>query len=362
MLLKQLRLHDFRSYTQLSIMPPGGVTVFVGENGAGKTNLLEAVHLCCVGKSHRTHNDKDMIRSGTETCAVYAKVERNVSTDEVGIRMFAGQGAKKIYVNGKIVSRIGELMGHITCVMFSPEDLELIKGAPADRRRFLDVLLSQCQPSYFYALQTYQTTLRQRNAMLKAVAKGQSPQQLDVWDEQLSLAAVPVARLRRQAVAKLSILVQEHYKAISDNEKETLTMSLSTCLEQSEHMAEDLLLMLKKSREDDIRRMTTGCGLHRDDLELFLSGREIKAHGSQGQMRTAALAMRLSELDILTQSQGEPPLLLLDDVLSELDINRRSRLIMQLKNVQTLLTCTDIKDLNGVKPDCVLTVSQGIVR
>ncbi len=363
MVLKRLRLHDFRSYQQLSLTPPSGVTVFVGENGAGKTNLLEAIHLCCLGRSHRTSNDRDMIREGAETCAVHAKVETNMGTDEVGVRLYAKQRSKKmIYVNGKIVGRIGELMGHMTCVMFSPEDLEIIKGGPANRRRYLDMLLSQCQPAYFYAIQTYLSVLKQRNALLKAIARGESRRQLDVWDEQLAAACVPIVRLRQQTAIKLNALVKKHYAAISSREHEILTVRLSSQLGQSMEPQEDLARLLRQSRDDDLRRLSTSCGPHRDDLDIFLKGHEIKAQGSQGQMRTAALALRLSEMDILTDMQNEPPLLLLDDVLSELDIGRRSMLILQIRNVQTLITCTDMKDLKGAKPDCVLTVDDGFVR
>lgn len=362
MLLKQLRLHDFRSYKQLSITPPDGVTVIVGENGAGKTNLLEAIHLCCLGKSHRTSNDRDMIREGTETCGVHARVLRNVGIDEVGVRLYAKSRSKKmIYVNGKIVPRIGEMMGHINCVMFSPEDLDIVKGGPQNRRSFIDMLLSQSQAAYFYALQSYNNALKQRNALLKAIAKGESRMQLDVWDEQLARRCVPIVRLRQQTADQLNYLAQKHYQVISGRERELLAIRFSSQLEASINPQEDLFKLLQQGREDDIRRLSTSFGPHRDDLAIYLGGREIKTHGSQGQIRTAALALRLSEMDILTSVRGDPPLLLLDDVLSELDMTRRTRLIGQLRNVQTLITCTDLKELRGARPDCVLTVHDGIV-
>lgn len=362
MLLKQLRLHDFRSYSNLSLTPPEGVTVFVGKNGAGKTNLLEAIHLCCLGKSHRTSNDRDMIREGSETCGVHCKVQRKVGIDEVGVRLYSKQRSRKlIYVNGKIVGRMGEMMGHMTCVMFSPEDLSLIKGGPQLRRRYLDMLLSQCQPAYFYALQRYMNTLKQRNALLKMVLRGTSPKQLDVWDEQLAARAVPVIHLRRQTAEKLDTLAKKHYFAIGGRADEVLSVRFVSQLSDSADPAEEMMRLLAKGREDDIRRQSTAVGPHRDDLEILLSGREIKSFGSQGQIRTAALALRLSEMDILTAQQDEPPLLLLDDVLSELDISRRTRLIAQIQSVQALITCTDEKELLGARPSCILQVSNGVV-
>ena len=199
MYIQSLRLHDFRSYRQVTLTPPRGATVFVGENGAGKTNLLEAVHLCCLGRSHRTANDREMIRAGQETCAVQLRVQRADGVDEVGVRLFAPveRRRKVLYINGKTAARTGELMGHATCVMFSPEDLDIVRGAPQGRRRFLDMLLSQCGAGYYYALQTYNSALKQRNALLHDIARGQArAATLEVWDEQLAQAAVPMVKAR----------------------------------------------------------------------------------------------------------------------------------------------------------------------
>ena len=361
MQLKQLRLHRFRSYAQLALMPPAGLTVFVGENGAGKTNLLEAVHLCCLGRSHRTSNDQDMIQVGADTAAVHATVQRGPLTDEVGVRLFQQQRQKKlIYVGGKTVPRIGELMGHMTCVMFSPEDLDIIKGGPQLRRRFVDMMLSQCLPGYFYALQHYNAVLKQRNALLKMIARdGADARQLGVWDEQLAGASPALVRARRQAAARLGELAGQHYAYIGGRPEETLAVRYQGNLADSEDIAKDHLQLLSRSREDDLRRLTTAHGPHRDDLLFNLSGQELRSFGSQGQIRTAVLSLRLAEIDILTQAQGDAPLLLLDDVLSELDLGRRARLLSGLQHVQTLLTCTDLGEVEHLSPSCVLRVQNG---
>lgn len=362
MRLTQLRLHNFRSYGQLKLLPPQGLTVFVGENGAGKTNLLEAIHLCCLGRSHRTSVDQEMIRLGAETCAVHATVQRSGRVDDVGVRLFQQQRRNKlIYVGGKIVPRIGELMGHMTCVMFSPEDLEIIKGGPQLRRRFMDMLLSQCVPSYFYALQRYNAALKQRNALLRAVNRfGADSASLPDWEEQLAQAAVPILRERAGAISRLNALAKEHYASISGVSGEVLEIAYKTQIEDAD-TADTLRRLLENQRAEDIRRMSTGVGPHRDDLIISLSGRELPAFGSQGQIRTAVLAMRLSEIDILTQAQGEAPLLLLDDVLSELDQSRRGRLIAGLEHVQTLITCTDLAEVDQLNPACVLHVRGGTI-
>lgn len=356
MRMTSLRLRDFRGYRQVLLSPPEGVTVLVGENGAGKTNLLEAVHLCCLGKSHRTANDKDMIRIGEETSAVQLTVERKDGKHEVGVRLYENAKKRKIvYVNGKIVTRIGELMGHATCVIFSPEDLNLVKEGPQIRRRFLDMLLSQEQRSYFYALQTYSSALKQRNALLK---QGDF-QQLPTWNEQLAKATGPVIRLRREASEQLNQNAQKHYYYISGREDEIFHMKYLGQLSESADPVHDMLKGLHDSFEEDQRRQTTTFGPHRDELELSLSGKPMKSFGSQGQMRTAALSMKLAAFDLLEAIQGEPPLLLLDDVLSELDPDRRRRLIARIGHAQALLTCTDQADFIGAKPSCVFRVENG---
>lgn len=363
MRLIQLRLHDFRSYKQLSLSPPEGITVFVGENGTGKTNLLEAVHLCCLGRSHRTNADRDMIRTGCDTCAVHARVEKKTGSAEVGVRLYTQQKNKKlIYVNGKTAPRIGELMGHMVCVMFSPEDLDIVKGPPAYRRRFIDMLLSQCQSAYFYSLQRYNTVLKQRNALLKTLVKsGGDHSQLSVWDEQLATAAVPVIRARRQAAEWLGTLAGGHYAWISDREKETLQVAYRSALPDAPDTAESIIDALRVAREDDLRRQATSVGPHRDDLDITMSGSDMRAFASQGQIRTAVLSMRLAEIDILTAAHNDAPLLLLDDVLSELDAQRRARLLMRLRGVQTLLTSTDESEVGGLHPSCILKVKDGMI-
>ncbi|MBR3739179.1 MAG: DNA replication/repair protein RecF [Clostridia bacterium] len=359
MRLTALRLRDFRGYGQVMLSLPEGVTVLVGENGAGKTNLLEAVHLCCLGRSHRTSADKEMIRRGQETAAVQLIVERKDGRHEVGVRLYENARRRKVvYVNGKTASRLGELMGHATCVIFSPEDLALVKEGPQARRRFLDMLLSQEQKAYFYALQTYMTALKQRNALLK---QG-DVRSLSAWDEQLAAAAAPVVRLRRAACDQLHKQAAVHYRYIGGREEEIFALHYQGVLAESEQVEKDMLNGLQASREEDLRRQTTCFGPHRDDLILNLCGEPIKSFGSQGQMRTAALSMKLAAFDLLEAHQGEPPLLLLDDVLSELDPDRRRRLIARIGRAQALLTCTDQSDFIGARPSCVLRVENGNIR
>ncbi|MBO2516951.1 MAG: DNA replication/repair protein RecF [Clostridiales bacterium] len=360
MLLSSLRLHEFRSYGQVLLTPPPGVTVLAGKNGTGKTNLLEAVHLCCLGRSHRTSQDRDMIMHEKESAAVQVTVQRRDGEHQVGVRLYENARRKKlIYVNGKIVPRMGELIGHATCVMFSPEDLQLVKDGPQARRRFLDMLLSQDQRSYFYALQNYNNALKQRNALLKSLQAGGDPRQLDAWDEQLALCSAPIVRMRRETVEEMKKQATSHYTYIAGKNEEHFDLRYVSQVADAENVSEKLLKLLKESRAEDLRRVTTTRGPHRDDVELYLNERELKSFGSQGQIRTAVLSLRLASFDLLTKHQGETPLLLLDDVLSELDATRREKLIERVSGAQVLLTCTDISDLSEAKPACVLRVMNG---
>ncbi|MBR4502576.1 MAG: DNA replication/repair protein RecF [Clostridia bacterium] len=356
MKILSLRLRSFRSYEQLQLCPPDGVTVLVGENGAGKTNLLEAVHLCCLGKSHRTGNDRDMIRSGADSAAVQLTVKREDGVHDVGVRLYEAQRRKKlIYINGKTAPRIGELFGHATAVIFSPEDLRTVRDGPEVRRHFMDMLLCQRQKSYFYALQMYTAALRHRNALLK----GEDLRQLDAWDEELCRAAGPLVQCRRALAGELDRCCRDHYLYIGGKDDEVFSVAYRGHLENSPDVYADMRRGLERAREEDIRRQTTTFGPHRDDLNLTLSGNDMRAFASQGQVRTAALSMKLAAFDALEKTQGEPPLLLLDDVLSELDPERRRRLLGRVKHVQTLLTCTDLSDLTGADPACILKVENG---
>ena len=253
-------------------------------------------------------------------------------------------------------------MGHMTCVMFSPEDLELVKGAPQARRTFLDMLLSQSQAAYFYALQNYHGILRQRNALLKEIARGRGQAaQLDVWDEQLAKAAGPIVMKRRETAYIISSQAGTHYAYIAGRSQESFLLQYQGSLADSPEPEQALLQQLHAAREEDLRRLSTGPGPHRDDLRLLMGGQDMRSYASQGQARTAALAMRLAQIDILTAAHQETPLLLLDDVLSELDQGRQARLLASLDRMQTFLTCTELNDMASIHPSCVLTVKEGQV-
>jgi DNA replication and repair protein RecF len=280
---------------------------------------------------------------------------------DVTVKLWSQQKrAKQVIINSKPAARIGELMGHINCVMFSPEDLDLIKDGPAMRRRFMDMQLSQLRPSYFYALQKYVSTLNQRNALLRSMAapgSGSKPLgQLEAWDEQLAREGSVLIEHRRWFAQRIKEEAGSNYAHISGAMDEIFDAEYVGALTGDEKPYEGLLEGFLKSRKEDMRRCATQFGPHRDDLHLTIKGRDMKNFASQGQMRTAALALRLSQLKLMQTETGEAPVLLLDDVMSELDPKRRALLLKRIQGVQTFVTCTDRSDLSGAKAETVIEV------
>jgi len=352
-IIKSIQLKNFRNYAEAAFAPCQGVTVFYGPNGVGKTNLLEAIHLCALGRSHRLSQDKELIRKGENAALCQVDCTRTDGDHRVAVKLTPSLSRKKqIAINGKPAGRIGEMMGHVTCVMFAPEDLQLVKEGPAIRRRFLDMQISQAQPAYFYDLQRYMQALNQRNNLLRQM-KGNpnAPEKamLPVWEEQLARTGLAIVKRRRRFMNEMAPMAQQKYAAISGRPGEIFEARYRGCVGEEKETLEHLMNGYDHLREEDIRRGATTFGPHRDDLILTLSGRDMKTFASQGQIRTAALALKLSELALLSQWSGETPALLLDDVMSELDGHRRALLLEHIAGVQTFVTCTDEADLAGAQ-------------
>lgn len=363
MRITQMELRNFRNYIHAELCPDSRLTVLTGPNAQGKTNVLEALHLCCLGRSHRTSHDRELIAWGQDRCSVKVAVRRRDGMHEAAVVLYRGEERRKqVQVNGKQVTRIGELMGNFHGILFSPEDLSIVKGGPGERRRFLDMELSQLRPVVFYALQRYARSLSQRNNLLRELSKAPSLRAtLDTWDEQLAEVGAAVVVHRRSYVEALSAEAQRNYAAIA-GESDALSVRYSTQLDgggDQSVLAEQFAARLRKAREEDIRRGSTSVGPHRDDLRLLLGDRDARMYGSQGQQRTVALSLKLAELDVVRAERGENPVLLLDDVMSELDPYRRRQLVERIASVQTILTCTDLSDLGNAEPGAVYRVKAG---
>ena len=316
MRVQSLSLKNFRNYEQASITPDSGVTVFTGPNAQGKTNILEALHLCCLGRSHRTARDEELIRWGADSARVQILTQQMDGTHEVTILLSRSQKKKKtVRIGARQAERIGELFGHVCGVLFSPEDLSIVKDGPAERRRFLDMQLSQLRPQYFYSLQRAVRTLNQRNALLKEIAKHPSLlPTLDMWDEQLARVGAEIAQSRRQAIAFLDEEARRAHASLTDGREELRLWYISQTVDAPD-AAEQLLGRLRAARSEDLRRMTTTVGIHRDDMGVTINGKEARTFASQGQQRSAVLSLKLAQLEICLLYTSPSPR---DQVLSRM--------------------------------------------
>ena len=354
MRIERLRLKDFRNYAELDLYPHPGMNLFFGRNGAGKTNLLEAIHYCALGRSHRTASDRDAVRRDDPSGAVGVTVLSDGGTrSEISIRLSPGDAkGKAVFIDRKRAARMADLMGHVRCVIFSPEDLMLVREGPSVRRRFLDMLLSQLDPACFLALQRYNRALEQRNAALREQKRaGRADGDLLLpYERLMAEAASVIIPKRRDACERLRRIAAEKYAAICGREDERFDLVYQPCTEAAGAaiIREETALIWRGRRDEDRLRGGTSFGPHREDIRLTLDGREMKLYASQGQIRTAALAMKLAQLALIREETGEQPVLLLDDVMSELDMTRRTRLLGEIGGAQTFVTCTDESDLEGL--------------
>lgn len=355
-------LKGYRNYESVSLFPKKGITVLYGKNGSGKTNILEAVHLCCLGKSHRTSFDKELINYQSPFATVQTKAQLQDGGHDVKIILQKKEKkTKEVFIYGKKVQKIGELMGHINCVIFSPEDLQMIKEGPSLRRKFMDMQLSQIRPTYFYALQKYTAALQQRNALLREANKEKRPVSdafIDVWDEQLAQHGAVMMKHRQWFAENIQEKALHIYAFISNSTDEKLKVQLKTPFKEGNNVYEKMKEGLLAARQEDKKYGQTGFGPHRDDLTITLASKELKTYGSQGQIRTAALCLKLAQLEMMKADRnGDAPVLLLDDVMSELDPFRRARLLEQIEGIQTFVTCTDKSDLQGARAETFIEVT-----
>ena len=357
--ISSIRLTDYRNYADQTLDFAPGINVLAGGNAQGKTNMLEAVRLCSIGRSHRTPRDKELIREGTHQARIALKWRKRDGSHDLSA-LLPDTSAKQMRVDGKLLRRSGELMGMIATVLFAPEDLMLVKSGPGERRRFIDMELSQIRPVYYYSLQRYNRALKQRNNLLREIAANPAlAGTLDSWDEILASEGAQIVKMRADFVEMLSGFAGSHHAHITDG-RETLVCRYAGCTDAGDAlrgMAEGLA----RARKRDMIIGSTTFGPHRDDLELMIDGRDVRAFGSQGQQRTTALSLKLSELSVMYNECGEWPILLLDDVMSELDPQRRRMLLDCISGVQTIVTCTDIDDLAGARIEKAMRVDAGHV-
>ena len=350
-------LRDYRNYADALLELSPGVNVLYGDNGQGKTNALEALYYCCAGRSHRTRADRELIRAGADAARFRVTAFRRDGEHEIDVRLSRAD-KRVIRVNGRQISRSGEMMGYMIGVLFSPEDLRTVKDGPEARRRFVDIGLSQLDSGYYYTLQRYNRALRQRNEALRAPGTGTA--EIDAWDGQLAKAGWALYCRRDAYIRELGAIASRVAEEIAPGGGEFRCVYAPDIPDAAGE--EDVLRALARSRDADLRRGTTTAGVHRDDVKLMLGDMDVRAFGSQGQQRTGALCMRLAELELVKREAGEWPVLMLDDVMSELDPSRRRQLIRRLGEVQTVITCTDLSDLADVRSDRQIRVQDAQFR
>ena len=338
MIIQSVSLDNYRNYESLFLELDAGRNLFYGGNAQGKTNILESVFVGGTTRSHRGTRDKDLIRFGQEE----AHIRMNILKGEMPYRIdmhLRKNRSKAIAVNGVPVRRAGELLALGSFVFFSPEDLQIIKNGPADRRRFMDMQLCQQSAVYLKSLADYNRALSQRSKILRDFSGGEeSDMLLGVWDEQLVKSGCAVIREREELCASLNELIAPIHEKLTGG-KEHLKVSYQKNV-SADAFGRELLL----SRDRDIRMKMTLIGPHRDDLLFEADGIDIRRFGSQGQQRTGALSLKLAQIELIEKVKGERPVLLLDDVLSELDGNRQKFLLESIDKVQAMITCTGVED------------------
>jgi DNA replication and repair protein RecF len=368
MFLQRLALQHFRNYAHADISIDKKVNIFVGPNAQGKTNLLEAIFVLALTKSHRTHQDKELLDwNGGETL-LHAEVERRYGTCTLDLSL--SPKGKKAKINGLEQKKLSNFIGAMNVVMFAPEDLEIVKGSPGVRRRFLDMEIGQVHPGYLYELSQYQKILQQRNNLLKlGPGRGDADMaMLDVWSDQLARHGVKIIKKRQNFIKKLQTWAERIHAGITAGQ-ESLRIEYAPSLPLAQELDEAVLfdqfmIKLSQAKDQELRRGMTLVGPHRDDLLFYINGKEAHVYGSQGQQRTTALSLKLAEIELIREETGEYPLLLLDDVLSELDEHRQTQLIQTFQSkVQTFITTTgtDSVHLDRLEDASVFHVRQGRV-
>ena len=338
MIIKSIELSNFRNYENLHINFDHGTNILYGDNAQGKTNILEAAYLSGTTKSHKGSKDKEMIRFEGDESHIRTIVSKNNKDYQIDMHL-RKVGSKGVAINKIPIKRASELFGILNIVFFSPEDLNIIKNGPAERRRFIDTELCQLDKLYLSDLSKYNKTLIQRNKLLKDINyKPELRETLPIWDMQLIEYGRNIIKKRKEFIEELNNIIGEIHHKISGG-KEQLILKYEPSIDDI--FFEDEIL---KVRQKDLKLCQTTVGPHRDDMLFSVNGIDIRKYGSQGQQRTSALSLKLSEIDLVRKSITNTPVLLLDDVLSELDSNRQNYLLNSISDIQTIITCTGLEE------------------
>lgn len=337
--IKKITLNNYRNYVSQTIELGDNLNVIIGKNAQGKTNLLESVFLCTIGRSPRTTKDKDLIEWNSQFAKVDIALQKKVGKIRIELFLFRNQN-KAVKINQIGIQKIGQLFGTMNAIYFSPDELKLIKESPDERRKFMDIDLCQFDRNYFYELANYNKILLQRNKLLKSSSQEVLKDTIVIWNEQLAISGAKIIRARLALIENLKSVVNEIHRNLTANQEDLVIEYQGYTADTENDLKILLLKKYEESLEKDIKLGFTTVGPHRDDIKIASNGIDLRSFGSQGQQRTAAITLKLAELEIFKKNLGEYPILLLDDVLSELDDNRQNQMLKYVSKVQTIITCT----------------------
>ena len=341
MWITNIKLNNFRNYNKKEIKLHENINVFFGENAQGKTNIIESIFLCSIGKSFRTNKEKELIKFNEEKTSVEINFKK--SDREGNIKIEIGE-KKQVYLNGIKIKKLSELLGNINIVIFTPDDINILKGGPQNRRKFLDIMISQLRPNYMHVLSLYNKTLEQRNNYLKQIKLEKKDENLlDIWDEKLIEYGLKIYEYRNEFIEKIKLKINKIHKTITEEKEEIKIKYLSDCFDK-----EKFIDKLKENRNQDILRGHTTNGIQKDDILFYINGKQVSIYGSQGQQRTTILSLKMCELEIIKDEIDEYPILLLDDFMSELDEKRKNNFLNNMEEMQIIITCTDDININKI--------------
>ncbi|MDO3393687.1 DNA replication/repair protein RecF [Ligilactobacillus sp. 110_WCHN] len=366
MKLTELNLHHFRNYDEAQVEFSPQINVLIGENAQGKTNLLESIYVLAMTRSHRTNNDRELIEFGKDAAQIKGTVQRELGS--LKLELDIGKHGKKAKANHLEKARLSEYLGQLNVILFAPEDLALVKGAPTVRRRFIDMEFGQVSPKYLHDLTQYRDILKQRNRYLKQLQSHEAQDQLylEVLSEQLAAVGGAIISQRVKFLSELEGYAQKLHQSITQG-KENLTFEYSSAVKDAStltevELSEALMDLYRQNQSKEIFQGTTLYGPHRDDVRFLINHKNVQTYGSQGQQRTTALSVKLAEIDLMKNQTGEYPILLLDDVLSELDGARQTHLLKTIQDkVQTFLTTPGLSDVarNLIKEPRIFHIRDG---
>ena len=358
MIIKSLELANFRNYETLDIHFDKGTNILYGDNAQGKTNILEAIYVSATTKSHKGSKDKEIIHFDKEEAHIRTYLEKEDIEYKVDMHLRKNK-SKGIAIDGKKIKKAADLMGLLNIVFFSPEDLAIIKNGPSERRRFADMELCQLDSFYLYNLNHYNKIINQRNKLLKDMYFNPGLKEtLNIWDSQLVSYGSKIIERRSIFTGQLCDIINEiHSKLSGGKEKLTVKYEPDVSIENFDEK-------MKENQEKDIKSKMTSIGPHRDDFSFIVNDIDIRKYGSQGQQRTAALSLKLSEIELVKKITKDTPVLLLDDVLSELDSNRQNYLLNSIGDIQTIITCTGLDEFvnNRFEINRIFEVADGVVE